>query len=136
MIDLDSLLPVTQPRFPEEFLGYLDGTPTWNSATQAWDVDGDVDLSLRNLESIPVPFGSVTGVFSCSYNQVTSLKWSPRHVGRDFDCSSNQLTSLEGGPDYVGGYFGCNNNLLPSLAGAPRQWWAGTSTAPTTSSPP
>ena len=104
-LDLDSLLPVTPPRFPEEFLGYIDGTPTWNSATQAWDVDGDVDLVDRGLAKIPVQFGRVTGSFHCPHNRLTSLEGAPQHVAGDFYCYANLLPNDVAKPPGVQGEF-------------------------------
>jgi hypothetical protein len=90
------------------------------------DVDGNVDLSNRRLNKLPVNFGTVTGDFRCNSatnglwnNQLTTLEGSPREVGGTFDCSGNQLTSLEGSPSKVGGYFYCYNNQLTTLEGSP-----------------
>ena len=61
------------------------------------------------------------GDFSCSGNQLTSLKGGPQKVGRDFYCYRNKLTSLEGCPQKVDGDFYCSNNQLTSLEGGPRE---------------
>ena len=84
------------------------------------DVNGDVNLSYRELTKLPLKFGRVGGYFSCSDNQLTSLEGAPREVGGDFYCSYNQLTSLEGAPSHVGGHFYCYYNQLTSLEGAPK----------------
>jgi hypothetical protein len=76
------------------------------------DVDGNVDLSFKDLTELPLTFNRITGNFSCSCNNLTSLKGSPRWVGCHFTCSNNPLTSLEFSPDYVGGYFNCEYNNL------------------------
>jgi hypothetical protein len=76
------------------------------------DVDGNVDLSWYKLTELPLRFNKVTGYFSCSSNNLTSLKGSPKWVGGYFSCSCNQLTSLEFSPDYVGGSFFCMGNKL------------------------
>jgi hypothetical protein len=57
------------------------------------DVNGDVDLSDKNLVKFPdyIKFSKVKGGFYC-YN--------------------NQLVSLEGCPEYVTGAFWCENNKL------------------------
>ena len=60
------------------------------------DVDGDVDLSNRELIELPLKFRNVSGDFYCSYNELTSLEGAPSSVDGDFDCSGNKLTSLEG----------------------------------------
>ena len=107
------------------------------------DVDGDVNLSDRDLDKLPLKFGIVTGYFYCQWNKLTSLEGSPKEVGGyfychynklkslqggpkivvgSFDCSDNQLISLEGGPKEVGGGFYCYSNKLSSLKGAPRKF--------------
>jgi hypothetical protein len=83
------------------------------------DVDGDVDLSYKELTKIKVQFRNVGGYFYCIDNQLTSLEGAPSSVGTGFDCSNNQLISLEGCPSSVGGNFYCYNNQLTSLEGCP-----------------
>ena len=66
------------------------------------------DNNLTTLEGCPE---EVYGNFYCGWNDnLISLKWSPKRVGRNFDCSSNNLTSLEGCPEEVEGFFNCANN--------------------------
>ena len=76
------------------------------------DVDGGVNLSWYRLTELPLVFNRVTGWFNCDFNQLTTLKGSPRWVGSSFSCYDNHLTSLEFSPDYVGGWFDCCDNLL------------------------
>jgi hypothetical protein len=76
------------------------------------DVNGSVDLYGYQLTELPLVFNKVTGYFSCSYNNLTTLKGSPKWVGGYFSCYNNYLTSLEFSPDYVGGYFSCDYNNL------------------------
>jgi len=75
------------------------------------NVSGDVNLSDLHLKEIPVKFGIVTGFFTCSNNQLTSLEGSPEKVGGSFWCTNNQLTSLEGCPSEVDGFY-CHNNRV------------------------
>jgi hypothetical protein len=79
------------------------------------DVDGNVDLSDRNLTKLPLKFGEVSGNFWCFNNQLISLEGCPHSVGRDFNCQYNQLTTLEGSPNSVGDDFYCYNNQLTTL---------------------
>jgi hypothetical protein len=87
------------------------------------DVDGHVNLCLKNSKKLPLKFGKITGYFHCAKNQLTSLEGAPNTVGGLFDCSNNQLTSLEGSPRLVGsnrgygGYFDCRNNNIRSFEG-------------------
>ena len=76
------------------------------------DVKGDVNLFERSLTCFPsfIKFNEVTGHFTCSYNQLTSLEGCPRTVGLSLYCSYNQLTSLEGCPRTVGDSFVCYYN--------------------------
>jgi hypothetical protein len=83
------------------------------------DVDGDVYLSDRKLDNLPLTFGTVTGFFICHYNQLTSLEGSPREVRGGFNCTNNQLTTLKGSPTEVGGDFNCHYNQLTTLEGSP-----------------
>ncbi len=82
-------------------------------------VDGSVDLSYKNLKSIPIKFKEVSGNFYCSNNQLTSLKGCPETVGGHFNCHYNQLTSLEYCPETVGGHFSCYDNQLTNFDGLP-----------------
>ena len=84
------------------------------------DVDGDVDLHYRFLDFLPIKFGTVSGDFGCSGNQLTSLKGAPREVGGSFDCGDNKLISLKGAPREIGGSFSCSVNMLSSLEGSPK----------------
>ena len=76
------------------------------------DVDGDVDLYNKGLTELPLIFNRVTGNFSCSLNNLTTLKGCPRWVGGDFNCHNNKLTSLEFSPVYVGYDFCCCSKYL------------------------
>jgi hypothetical protein len=85
-------------------------------------VDGNFmgeEKGLRGFNGIR--FGSVTGDFICSNNQLTSLQGCPQIVDGNFLCDTNRLTSLEGAPEQVGRDFHCGNNSLTSLAGSPEQ---------------
>jgi hypothetical protein len=76
------------------------------------DVIGNVNLSDKGLTELPLVFNKVTSIFSCTNNNLTSLKGCPRWVGGGFYCDNNKLTSLEFCPDYVGGSFWCRYNNL------------------------
>jgi hypothetical protein len=83
------------------------------------DVVGNVNLCGRDLIELPLRFNKVTGFFSCSNNNLTSLKGSPRWIGNYFDCSNNPLTSLKGSPRWIGDDFYCRYNDLTSLEFGP-----------------
>ena len=87
------------------------------------DVDGNVNLSFKKLTELPLNFNKVTGDFSCTHNELTTLKGSPKYVGLDFYChDNNKLTSLEYGPVEVGGDFSCvDNKYLTSLEHSPKK---------------
>jgi len=84
------------------------------------DVEGHVDIAARDLDFIPVKFNSVTGIFNCSENNLTSLEGCPDRTD-DFSCTDNNLTSLKGGPQTVEEDYDCRNNQLESLEGAPQE---------------
>ncbi len=76
------------------------------------DVNGSVDLYSQELTELPLRFNKVTGYFNCDFNNLTTLKGSPKWVGDRFSCSDNKLTSLEFSPEYVKGPFECVDNQL------------------------
>ena len=76
------------------------------------DVNGHVYLINKGLTELPLIFNRVTGDFSCSLNNLTTLKGCPRWIGDRFICFNNRLTSLEFSPEYVGSNFYCFNNRL------------------------
>jgi len=83
-------------------------------------VDGNVDLSGRDLKYIPIKFKEVSGYFYCHNNQLTSLEYCPETVGGHFSCSNNQLTSLKYCPEVIGrGFWWCGNNQLTNFDGLP-----------------
>jgi hypothetical protein len=57
------------------------------------DVEGNVSIRKIGLTQIPVKFGRVSGDFSCSWNNLTTLKNCPDYVGGEFFLYSNNLTS-------------------------------------------
>lgn len=86
-------------------------------------IRGDVILKTLYLKELPEWLADVEvkNDFICSYNQLTSLKGSPRIVRGTFKCVGNRLTSLEGAPEIVGETFDCSNCRLTSLVGAPQK---------------
>ena len=85
------------------------------------DVDGNVNLSYKNLTKLPLTFNKVSGNFYCYINELITLKGSPKEVFGHFSCSQNRLTLLEGGPAKVGGGFYCSFNKLTTLEGSPKE---------------
>ena len=83
------------------------------------DMDGDLDMSGNNLQSLPFSLHEVTGDFKIDNNKISQLTGAPNWVGGSFYCRSNTLESLVGCPKVVGANFCCDGNLLTSLAGLP-----------------
>jgi hypothetical protein len=81
------------------------------------DVDGDVDLSYKNLDRIPIKFGVVTGMFYCNNNNLTSLENCPNEIKSWFNCSYNKLRSLSGISNFKNVIYYCVENPLESLNG-------------------
>jgi hypothetical protein len=80
------------------------------------DVNDNVYLYNKRLESIPLNFNIVNGYFYCGNNHLTSLKGCPVRVGNGFSCYNNQLTSLQYSPQYMeNGDFYCGGNKIESL---------------------
>ena len=84
------------------------------------DVFGNVDLWDKRLNEIPLNFNKVTGYFSCSYNNLTSLKGCPKWVGGDFSCHYNKLLDIDCDIQIVDGAFYCQNNRITTLKGSPK----------------
>lgn len=76
---------------------------------------GDVDISYKGLDYIPVQFERVGGVFDCGHNQLKSLKGGPIEIGSSFYCDNNQLTSFEGWPNSINGFLDSYNNPVHEL---------------------
>ena len=77
---------------------------------------------LRNLIGGPVSVGEEGryGVYSCTYNRLTSLAGAPKNMDYcDFDCSQNLLTDLMHLPSTIGGKLICSFNQLKTLKGCP-----------------
>lgn len=90
------------------------------------DVDGNVDLSGKYLQQIPIKFNKVKGSFNCSACGLTSLINCPTEIHGDFDCSDNFLENLDGAPVlrefhnedlHMTQYpvFNCSNNKIKTL---------------------
>ena len=63
-----------------------------NKKTGMIDVDCNINMTNMKLTEIPVKFGRVQGRFSCSYNNLTTLKNCPIVVNFIFYCHNNKLT--------------------------------------------
>lgn len=85
------------------------------------DVDGNVDLSSKNLSILPLKFRRVMGNFNVQYNCLKTLENSPVSVGGNFNCFNNALNDFKDGPKWVGGDFYGYKNKLISLKGSPAE---------------
>jgi len=85
------------------------------------NVNGNVLIDGRELEELPIRFGTVTGFFDCQNNKLTTLEGCPHTVGAQFTCAHNQLLTLKGGPKYVKGYYECSDNKLTTLKDGPEK---------------
>jgi hypothetical protein len=81
-----------QRKFLECACGFAYGDGKWTlNENGKVDVDGAVYIRSENLTEIPVKFGEVKGEFSCSYNNLTTLKNCPDFISGSFYCSYNNL---------------------------------------------
>lgn len=85
------------------------------------DVVGDVNLSYKKLQIIPIKFNIISGHFNCSNNITKDLSFAPKLVHGDFDCSSNALKTLKDAPQKIKGSFLCQRNAIESLKNAPQE---------------
>lgn len=79
------------------------------------NINGNIWIHSKNLTSIPMKFGIVTGHFSCYDNQITSLKDSPYEVGGNFNINNNQISSFAYMPKKIGNCFYCERNQITSF---------------------
>jgi hypothetical protein len=90
----ETLLGVTV-ELTEEQIKFLDivcfGVWVFNDKGEV-DVEGNISIRKKGLTQIPVKFGRVSGDFSCSWNNLTTLKNCPDYVGEEFFIYSNNLT--------------------------------------------
>ena len=84
------------------------------------DKDGDIDCNNNKLTTLKGSPKKIGRDFDCSNNQLTTLEGSPQEIGRDFDCSFNNLTTLKGSPQRVDKDFNCSGNKLTTLEGSPQ----------------
>lgn len=83
------------------------------------NVKGDVDLSDKNLQSLPLKFSRVEGNFWANDNSLRSLEGSPEWVGGDYFVYNNNLSNLIGGPQIVKGEYSIQSNKVDSIEGFP-----------------
>ena len=80
------------------------------------DVAGVVDLSNLSLIKLPLKINKISGSLQIHGNKLISLKGCPDSIETNFDCSYNQLTSLKYFPKHIGGrLIGIDHNQLKSL---------------------
>lgn len=104
----------------QKIINWLD-----NMGVDGYEIDdnlvvnvlGDVNLKKKNLDYLPVQFGTVTGSFYINKNNLTTLKGSPYVVEGNLDCSENNLVNLHHFPQKLGKSCFCNNNKLTTLEG-------------------
>ena len=75
------------------------------------DVNGNVDLTERDIKELPYKFGTIKEYFDLGRcKNLISLKNCPNEVCNSFDIDGcSQLSSLEGCPKEVDGNFYCMN---------------------------
>ncbi|MCK9475557.1 MAG: hypothetical protein M0R46_06555 [Candidatus Muirbacterium halophilum] len=86
------------------------------------DVNGNVDLSGKNLNILPLNFRSINGFFDCSNNKLTSLEGSPENIDGFFNCNDNNLTSLKNSPKRINKDFWCGGNKIKNIDYFPKYY--------------
>ena len=74
-----------------------------------------VNFESKGLSELPLNFRNVDGSFTCSFNNLTSLKGCPERVGNNFICTYNNIKSFEGFPKHIGGYFYVYGNPIEEI---------------------
>lgn len=82
-------------------------------------IDGSFDCSSLLLKSLKGAPHTVVN-FNCSYNNLSTLLYSPKIVSGDYICHSNKNLSLKGAPEKVGNNFDASNCGLGNLYGVPK----------------
>lgn len=77
------------------------------------DIEHRLILSNKQMGNFPefIQFRSVIGDVSFQNNKLTSLRGSPIFVSGMFSCSDNELKTLEYAPKVVKFHFFCHSNL-------------------------
>ena len=93
----------------------------FNDNTGRVDINGNVNLSGKELSEIPFQFGKVSGDFECQNNKLTSLDFAPEFVGGCFNCSNNNINDFDNIPiKHIEGNFyayGADPDKLSKLKG-------------------
>lgn len=76
------------------------------------DVFGDVNLSNKNLNRIPIKFDEIYGNFECNFNNLKDLTNCPRIIHGNFSVYSNQIKDLSIHPEYIQGCFQIGQNKI------------------------
>jgi hypothetical protein len=79
------------------------------------DVEGNVNLSGKEIIRLPVQFGVIDGAFVISGNGLTTLKGCPHTILGNFWCNTNRLKNLQFGPTTVTGSYNCGYNQINTL---------------------
>lgn len=74
------------------------------------DVDGNVDISYKKLNIIPVKFGIINGNFWCDRNNLNSFKNSPNIIHGNFWCYKNPFDNYDDLPNIINGHFTHDGN--------------------------
>lgn len=88
------------------------------------DITGNVGIHsyLRSSFNgkLPIKFGVVTGDFSATFLNLTTLDGCPNRVEGNFHITGSIIGNLVGGPDHVKGEYLADDCQLTSLEGAPK----------------
>ena len=85
-----------------------------------WHVHGNLDLSMCKIKSLKdLNVSIVDGYFDCSTNLLVSLEGGPVFVRCSYSCSFNELITLKGCAERINYNFFCPYNKLISLEGGP-----------------
>lgn len=87
---------------------------------------GSINISCESLTKLPdLSDITVEGNFICSYNNLRSLKGSPKIVTGYCSFSYTAVKSLKYAPEIIGDDLCCDGNNLISLKGLPKDFKGG-----------
>jgi hypothetical protein len=74
----------------------------------------------NKLQSLAHCPKTVTGMFNCSDNKITTLEGGPQGSVWTYVSKGNPLVNLHGCPEHIGNYFEIESSRLTSYEGAPK----------------
>jgi hypothetical protein len=112
--------PSTQLKMLEQYLKKIDVKNFTIAPDMSVSVNGSVDVKMQPHKKVPCKFTKVTGNFTWTGGEITTMENFPDEVGGNLDASNNNITSLVGLPK-VGEDIHLQQNQIASYQGLPTE---------------